>query len=267
MELKVTFHESEQSFVPEFGEVCNVSDGGFERGYSTGYERGNADGYAEGYTKGVGEGYERGLSENEAVMDSIIENTCTSLVNDRIKTVNQYLCCQNTSLVEVNLPNVERVGIRAFQGCSGLLQVYLAKCTTLGDYAFQSCSGMSEFIAPELETTGSYALQSTGITSIVLPKLKTAGTALFYGAWKMHTCDLPVCNSITSTAFPYCSALTKLILRSSEVCALGGGSPFQNTPIEKGKGYIYVPSNLVEQYKTAANWSTYASQIKPLGEL
>ena len=30
--------------------------------------------------------------------------------------------------------------------------------------------------------------------------------------------------------------------------------------------YIYVPDDLVENYKTATNWSVYASQIKPLSE-
>ena len=32
-------------------------------------------------------------------------------------------------------------------------------------------------------------------------------------------------------------------------------------------GYIYVPDTLVSSYKTATNWKTYASQIKPLSDL
>ena len=42
---------------------------------------------------------------------------------------------------------------------------------------------------------------------------------------------------------------------------------FYNTAIENGTGYIYVPDSLVDSYKTATNWSTYASQIKPISEL
>ena len=40
-----------------------------------------------------------------------------------------------------------------------------------------------------------------------------------------------------------------------------------NDTIIRGTGYIYVQDNLVEQYKSATNWSTYADQIKPLSEL
>lgn len=36
------------------------------------------------------------------------------------------------------------------------------------------------------------------------------------------------------------------------------------TPIANGTGYIYVPSALIEQYKVAENWSTYASQFRAL---
>ena len=32
-------------------------------------------------------------------------------------------------------------------------------------------------------------------------------------------------------------------------------------------GYIYVPDALVDSYKKATNWVTYADQIKPLSEL
>ena len=34
-----------------------------------------------------------------------------------------------------------------------------------------------------------------------------------------------------------------------------------------GTDYIYVPDNLVDGFKIATNWSTYATQIKPISEL
>ena len=39
-----------------------------------------------------------------------------------------------------------------------------------------------------------------------------------------------------------------------------GGS----TPLAKGTGYIYVPRALLNDYKTAENWSTYAAQIRAI---
>ena len=41
-------------------------------------------------------------------------------------------------------------------------------------------------------------------------------------------------------------------------------SAFDSTPIKSGNGYIYVPFALIEQYKAATNWSTYAAQFRAL---
>jgi hypothetical protein len=48
---------------------------------------------------------------------------------------------------------------------------------------------------------------------------------------------------------------------------LGNVNVFSSSAIANGTGFVYVPDNLVEKYKTATNWSTYASQIKPMSEL
>jgi len=50
-----------------------------------------------------------------------------------------------------------------------------------------------------------------------------------------------------------CSALTTFINRSPTVTSLIGTTSFDSTPIKNGTGYIYVPDNLVNDYKTATN--------------
>lgn len=39
-----------------------------------------------------------------------------------------------------------------------------------------------------------------------------------------------------------------------------------STAIGKGNGYIYVPSSLIEEYKTATNWSVYADQFRAIDD-
>jgi hypothetical protein len=60
MRLNVKFKESKQKFTPGFGEINNISDGGYERGYQAGYDQGYTDGFAEGETKGKADGYKQG---------------------------------------------------------------------------------------------------------------------------------------------------------------------------------------------------------------
>lgn len=62
MNFRVKFIEQSAGFVAKFGEVHNISDGGYERGYAAGYEVGSADGYTKGHTDGVEQGYADGLA-------------------------------------------------------------------------------------------------------------------------------------------------------------------------------------------------------------
>ena len=41
-------------------------------------------------------------------------------------------------------------------------------------------------------------------------------------------------------------------------------SAFNSTPIKSGTGYIYVPMSLVDTYKSATNWSTFANQFRAI---
>lgn len=73
--------------------------------------------------------------------------------------------------------------------------------------------------------------------------------------------------SIGGTAFRECDDLIKLVLNSNEVPTLVNVNAFLLTPITEGTGYIYVLDSLLDNYKSATNWSTYATQIKPISEL
>ena len=75
---------------------------------------------------------------------------------------------------------------------------------------------------------------------------------------------LPKVTTFQSYAFYNCSKLATIIIETNSVATLKNVNVFTNTPIANGIGYIYVPANLVESYKTASNWSTYADQIRAI---
>jgi len=57
-----------------------------------------------------------------------------------------------------------------------------------------------------------------------------------------------------------------LILRNeSTIVTLSSSEVFDTSDgIGAGIGYIYVPAALIEEYKSATNWSTYATQFRAL---
>ena len=75
----------------------------------------------------------------------------------------------------------------------------------------------------------------------------------------MHKVD-----TINTNAFLGASKFETLIIRTDIVPTLSGTNAFSSTKIEKKTGYIYVPSALIEEYRTATNWSSFASQFRAI---
>ena len=102
------------------------------------------------------------------------------------------------------------------------------------------------------------------IIEFVDDQLEGAGDYAFTNCSKLTSVDLPAATSIGGNAFSNCPALTRVILRSTDkVATLSFTSAFSNT----NNAIIYVPDALVDDYKAATNWSTYADRIKGLSEL
>ena len=111
--------------------------------------------------------------------------------------------------------------------------------TSIGDYVFYRCSSLTNVTIPESVTSiGNYAFYyCTSLTSVTIPNSVT---------------------SIGSSAFYGCSKLAEVYCKPTTPPTLGGVSVFYSNASDRK---IYVPSASVDAYKTATNWSEYASQI------
>ena len=52
MKLDLKFSENNKEFKLDFGQIQDLTDGGYDRGYAAGYAKGKAVGYAAGYEEG-----------------------------------------------------------------------------------------------------------------------------------------------------------------------------------------------------------------------
>lgn len=144
------------------------------------------------------------------------------------------------------------------------------KVTKVGDYAFFRCGALEMVDLPNVTSLGSYVFAGTGLTELRLPSLSSVPPNSLRGCHKAVLVDLPICTTLNdySLAEPY--ALSALVLRSDTVCVNKGKVLYNPStianpdPINTGTGYIYVPSALIEDYKVATNWSTYADQFRAL---
>ena len=108
------------------------------------------------------------------------------------------------------------------------------------DYAFYSCSNLTSVSLPNATSIGEYVFQNCkGLTSVSFPNA----------------------TSIGNYAFRDCSSLITIYVgtNTSTVCTLSSTSAFTNCT---NLTNIYVPASLVDSYKSATNWSRFASKIK-----
>ena len=105
----------------------------------------------------------------------------------------------------------------------------------------------------------------TKLISVEIPSVTSVGVQAFQNCTSLEKADFSILTNISIWAFNVCRALEALIIRTNSVCALAGTNAFaNNSGIAAGTGYVYVPSALVDSYKSATNWSTYANQIRAI---
>jgi hypothetical protein len=184
----------------------------------------------------------KGKASRETQAYGFLDDTLTTIDSEALIVV-QYACRYLKNLEMVNLP----------------------ECTNIGGYAFQGCSNLTSINAPKLTTVASYSFNDSGLVSIDFPSLNPVTSYSFSGCAALKKADFGRAGTIGGGAFLDATVLETLILRKSdEICKLNNVNSLNNTPIANGTGYIYVPSALVDSYKSATNWSTYAAQIRAI---
>lgn len=196
--------------------------------------------------------------------DRCVRKTVTEISSDKVTTVRAHLF-HSSSLTSVDFPNATSIATYGFAYSNGLTELYFPSVTSIGDTAIRECTNLVTLDCPKLLTIGnSTARGCTSLENLNLPSCTKVSNITFYGCSKLAKVDFPKVTSIGSQAFYNCSILETLILRSGTRCSLSATNALTNTPIAKGTGYIYVPSTLIESYKTATNWTTYANQFRTI---
>lgn len=173
-----------------------------------------------------------------------------------------------TTLTKVNISEVAIVYDNAFKGCSSLSQLVANNLREIKSQAFQGCSALSSIDLSKVTRIGYLGLGSTRIVKAELPLLENLDSYAFSNCSALTSVDIGEgCALLQASTFQNCSALNTLILRKNGLVSLSARSALSGTAIEGGNGYIYVPDDYVDGYKTATNWVYFTNQIKPLSEL
>ena len=173
-----------------------------------------------------------------------------------------------------NIPEIvchaTRLGHGAFAFMNGVKTVYIPDATACGNYFCYQTTAIWVY-APHMSLSGSsgafYA--STTIKYALFPEsLSSPGTNGMGSTNSLEVFDVGKTNYIGNSLISDSNkALKALIFRNpTTVPSLRNKNYIKIAPFENG-ARIYVPDDLVDSYKVATNWTTYADYILPLSDL
>ena len=169
------------------------------------------------------------------------------------------------SLTQITIPrSVTSIGASAFYYCYGLTQITLPySVTRIGDYAFYNCYSLASITIPRSVTSiGTHAFKTCcRLASITIPSGVTSiGLNAFYACYGLTQITLP--NSVISigaSAFYNCYGMVFYDFTAcTAVPTLENANAFNGIPADCE---IRVPAALLDEWKAATNWATYANKI------
>lgn len=201
------------------------------------------------------------IISNWKQLTGLQETLQTIIFEDGCTIVPEEICEQCSQLTSVSLPNsIEKIDHSAFGECYSLTNINIPDSVqTLGRYVFYNTSieKLNTKQATEIYTCFS---QMPNLKQIIVPNATRIDKYNFYGVPMLEYADLYKAEEIgiASNELPN---FTTLIIRTPSVCEMTSSSlDLNNLPLLQ----VYVPDELVEQYKVKTNWIILADRIKPL---
>jgi hypothetical protein len=195
-----------------------------------------------------------------------VGNGVTSISDDA------FTCCKGISSVTLS-NDVTTIGNSAFWADEGILRfnsdtngvmIISDNVTSIGPYAFTNLNNITTLNIGSGMTVieGGVFASMIGLTAVTIPNTITKiGMTAFYNCYSLKTVIIP--SSVTrieAGAFRQCSGLTKVCCLATTPPTMTNNNVFEST----SNCPIYVPSQSVSAYKSATNWSSYASRIQAI---
>lgn len=181
------------------------------------------------------------MAQGGVSLKDFLEGNLTSFEDSTITTLRAKAAIGYSTLQSVSLPHLTTANSEAFSQCGNLSEIYFPELVQAATRMFNECQSL------------------TDINVTAFPSLANIGQYGFYNCQHLVSADFDSLTRIQAGAFSRCFLLASLTLRSPTVCVLDNISAFNDTPF-RGRnskvGTLYVPSSLVESYKSAENWKT-----------
>ena len=196
-------------------------------------------------------------------------SNCYSLTSitipDSVTSIWDYAFYKCYSLLSITIPNgVTSIGDNAFGYCYSLASITIPDgVTSIANSAFGDCYSLASITIPNGVTSiGEFAFYNCySLLSITIPDSVTSiANGTFYNCYSVASITIP--NGVTrieSRTFNSCYSVAFYDFTAcTAVPTLSNANAFSSIAADC---QIRVPASLVDAWKTATNWSTYADHI------
>ena len=209
------------------------------------------------------------IGKNVTSIRSYSFNTCYSLASitipDGITSIDSYAFPNCYSLASITIPDgVTSISNYAFYNCYSLASITIPDgVTSISNYAFQNCYSLASITIPDgITSIGEYAFsECRSLASITIPDGVTSiVNSAFYHCSSLASITIPDgVTSIVNSAFSNCYGMRYYDFSAcTAIPALSSNNAFNNIPSDC---QMLIPSALYNNWKTAKNWTTYASKM------
>ena len=171
-----------------------------------------------------------------------------------------------SELKTLSLPYMTWAENYGFAGNSKLSSIYCPNLLRIGVSAFQGCSSLTTFDFNNILTISAYAFNRTGLLKIYAPNIDRIASSCFSEITNLSKAFFKMVYGISQGAFAFCSSLESLYLQAKGMCSLESTSVFDRTPISASSyigrfGSIFVPSVLLSKYQNDSVWSYFSERL------
>lgn len=206
------------------------------------------------------------ITGSEAGTFNFHKSLSSIIFSNDIMNIGYYSFINSYSLSSITIPDgVKSIDDTAFYNCYALSIIIPKSITTIGTYAFGSCQ-ISNIIIPDSITTiasGTFSNCENLSSIIISDNVISIGDQAFSVCRSLSSITIPKkVVSIGQGAFNACTGMAEYHLKPITPPMLGEEA-FRNISSDC---IIYVPyssdHSILEAYKTATNWSAYASYMQ-----
>ena len=198
---------------------------------------------------------------DDIVFKQLVERTLVEYIDDSIDRIGDYGFSYCGNLTKVECTNLLELASSALAYCGGLQYAIFPKVSAIWDYAFIDDYSLLEADYPSITEIRAFCFYNcSSLLRVNTPSVIKIGGNALQNCNQLTTLSFPEVREIGINAFAGDNSLKEIHIGTKitdNVCILEDINAIPET-IES----IYVPADLVENYKTATNWINFADKIK-----